>query len=47
MPGRTVRILDGNTFVVCDERVNTEETMRAGKINLAFGFAADVPCEHD
>ena len=27
-------------FVVCDERINNEETMRAGKINLAFGFAA-------
>jgi hypothetical protein len=26
--------------VVCDDRINNEETMRAGKINLAFGFAA-------
>jgi hypothetical protein len=27
-------------FVVCDERVNNEETLRAGKFNLAYGFAA-------
>jgi hypothetical protein len=33
-------------FVVCDERVNTEETMRAGKVNLAFGFAATKPGEY-
>ena len=33
-------------FVVCDERVNNEETMRAGKINLAFGFAATKPGEY-
>ena len=33
-------------FVVCDERINTEETMRAGKINLAFGFAATKPGEY-
>jgi uncharacterized protein len=33
-------------FVVCDERVNTEETLRAGKINLAFGFAATKPGEY-
>jgi len=30
-------------FVVCDARINTEETLRAGKINLAFGFAASNP----
>jgi hypothetical protein len=33
-------------FVVCDERINTEETMRAGKVNLAFGFAATKPGEY-
>ena len=33
-------------FVVCDERINNEETMRAGKINLAFGFAATKPGEY-
>ncbi|HEU5136008.1 MAG TPA: hypothetical protein VFU13_12735 [Steroidobacteraceae bacterium] len=33
-------------FVVCDERVNTLETMRAGKINLAFGFAATKAGEY-
>ena len=33
-------------FVVCDERINTLETMRAGKINLAFGFAATKPGEY-
>jgi len=33
-------------FVVCDERVNTPESMRAGKINLAFGFAATKPGEY-
>jgi hypothetical protein len=33
-------------FVVCDERVNNEETQRAGKINLAFGFAASKPGEY-
>ena len=33
-------------FVVCDERINTAETMRAGKINLAFGFAATKPGEY-
>jgi phage tail sheath protein FI len=33
-------------FVVCDERINTEETLRAGKVNLAFGFAATKPGEH-
>ena len=33
-------------FVVCDERINTVETMRAGKINLAFGFAATKAGEH-
>jgi uncharacterized protein len=33
-------------FVVCDERINNEETLRAGKFNLAFGFAASKPGEH-
>jgi phage tail sheath protein FI len=33
-------------FVVCDERINTEETMRLGKVNLAFGFAASKPGEY-
>jgi len=33
-------------FVVCDERINTEDSMRAGKINLAFGFAATKPGEY-
>ena len=33
-------------FAVCDERINTIETMRAGKINLAFGFAATKPGEY-
>jgi len=33
-------------FVVCDERINTPETMRDGKINLAFGFAATKPGEY-
>jgi hypothetical protein len=32
--------------VVCDERINNEESMRAGKINLAFGFAATKPGEY-
>ena len=33
-------------FVVCDERINTEETLRQGKVNLAFGFAATKPGEY-
>jgi uncharacterized protein len=33
-------------FVVCDERINTEESMRLGKVNLAFGFAASKPGEY-
>jgi hypothetical protein len=33
-------------FVVCDERINNEETQRAGKVNLAFGFAASKPGEY-
>ena len=32
--------------MVCDERINNEETLRAGKINLAFGFAATKPGEY-
>jgi phage tail sheath protein FI len=37
---------EASYFVVCDERINTEETARAGKINLAFGFAASKPGEY-
>jgi phage tail sheath protein FI len=37
---------EASYFVVCDERINTEETARAGKINLAFGFAASTPGEY-
>jgi uncharacterized protein len=33
-------------FVVCDERINTAETMKLGRINLAFGFAASKPGEY-
>ena len=33
-------------FVVCDERINNDETLRAGKIHLAFGFAASKPGEY-
>jgi Bacteriophage tail sheath protein len=33
-------------FVVCDQRINSEESMRAGKINLAYGFAATKPGEY-
>jgi len=33
-------------FVVCDERVNTQETLRAGKFNLAYGFSATKPGEY-
>lgn len=33
-------------FVVCDERINNEETMKHGKVNLAFGFAASKPGEY-
>ena len=33
-------------FVVCDDRINTPETLREGKINLAFGFAATKPGEY-
>jgi len=33
-------------FVVCDGRVNNEETQRLGKMNLAFGFAASKPGEY-
>jgi hypothetical protein len=32
--------------VVCDGRINTEETLRLGKVNLAFGFAASKPGEY-
>jgi phage tail sheath protein FI len=37
---------EASYFVVCDERVNNEETARAGKMNLAFGFAASTPGEY-
>jgi hypothetical protein len=33
-------------FVICDERINNEESMRAGKINHACGFAATKPGEY-
>ena len=33
-------------FVVCDARINNEETLRLGKVNLAFGFAASKPGEY-
>jgi phage tail sheath protein FI len=33
-------------FVVCDDRINNEDTMRAGKVNLAFGFAASKPGDY-
>jgi phage tail sheath protein FI len=34
---------DDSYFVVCDARINKEETLRAGKINLAYGFATSNP----
>jgi uncharacterized protein len=37
---------EASYFVVCDDRINTEETQRLGKINLAFGFAASKPGEY-
>jgi phage tail sheath protein FI len=37
---------EASYFVVCDDRINNEETMRAGKINLAFGFAASKAGEY-
>jgi phage tail sheath protein FI len=33
-------------FAVCDERINTPEQIKAGRINLAFGFAATKPGEY-
>lgn len=33
-------------FAVCDDRINNEETRRAGKFNLAYGFAASKPGEY-
>jgi hypothetical protein len=42
----TARTGEASYFVVCDERINTLETMRAGKVNLAFGFAATKPGEY-
>jgi phage tail sheath protein FI len=42
----TGRTGEQSYFVVCDERINNEESMRAGKINLAFGFAATKPGEY-
>ena len=33
-------------FAVCDERINNIETLRAGKIKLAYGFAATKPGEY-
>ncbi|HET9473788.1 MAG TPA: hypothetical protein VFO82_07840 [Steroidobacteraceae bacterium] len=34
---------DDSYFVSCDARINNEETLRAGKINLAYGFATSNP----
>jgi len=42
----TGRTGEQSYFVVCDERINTADTMRDGKINLAFGFAATKPGEY-
>jgi uncharacterized protein len=42
----TARSGEPSYFVVCDERINNEETLRAGKVNLAFGFAASKPGEY-
>jgi phage tail sheath protein FI len=42
----SARAGEASYFVVCDERVNNEESMRAGKMNLAFGFAASTPGEY-
>jgi hypothetical protein len=33
-------------FVKCDERLNNEEQLKLGRINLAFGFAASKPGEY-
>jgi hypothetical protein len=41
--GRTGEV---SYIVVCDERTNNEETLRTGKIRLAFGFAASKPGEY-
>jgi phage tail sheath protein FI len=41
--GRTGEV---SYFVVCDERINTPESLRAGKLNLAYGFAASKPGEY-
>jgi hypothetical protein len=42
----SVRAGDASYFAVCDDRINTSETARAGKVNLAFGFAASKPGEY-
>jgi hypothetical protein len=42
----SVRAGDASYFAVCDDRINTDETARAGKMNLAFGFAASKPGEY-
>ena len=34
-------------FVICDERVNREDTVADGRINLLFGFATGRPGEFD
>jgi len=41
--GRTGEV---SYFAVCDERINKEETLRAGKFNLAYGFAASKPGDY-
>lgn len=33
-------------FVICDERINTPEQIKAGRVNIAFGFAASKPGEY-
>jgi hypothetical protein len=42
----SARTGEASYFVVCDERVNNEESARTGKMNLAFGFAASTPGEY-
>ncbi len=32
-------------FVICDERVNTPETVAQGKVKVLYGFALARPCD--
>jgi hypothetical protein len=32
-------------FVICDERVNTQDSIAQGKVKLLFGFAITRPCD--